>query len=193
MDEKACSIIQSVKDELMIINKEYSEKASDRFDFWEQHVKLVVKEALYLADEYNADKEIVELGSLLHDIALMSNVGTRVEHEINGKIIAEKILTKYKYPTDRKERVLGCVLHHRSSGNAVNIEELCVADADILAHYDNIPMCFATAYKYHSEITSNDELKKYFEYDYNDLSERTKRIFKARFNNIMDVLFGKLL
>ncbi len=73
------SIIQSTKNELMIINQEYSDNAPDHFNFWEQHIKHVVKEALYLADKYNADKEIVELGALLHDIALVSKIGSRYD------------------------------------------------------------------------------------------------------------------
>lgn len=44
------------------------------------------------------------------------------------------------------DRVIGCVINHRSSKNATNIEELCVADADILAHFDNMPMLFNSAF-----------------------------------------------
>ena len=38
------------------------------------------------------------------------------------------------------KKVVGCVLSHRTSKNCTNIEELCVADADILAHLDNMNM-----------------------------------------------------
>lgn len=68
----------------------------------------------------------------MHDITLVSEIGTRAEHHIYGKIIAEKLLSEYGYPDDRKERVLGCILHHKSSKHATNIEEICVADADII-------------------------------------------------------------
>jgi len=70
---------------------------------------------------------------------------------------------------------------------------LCVADADILAHYDNIPMCFEVAFKFNKiDTNSKDEWIKYFSKDYNDLSERTKETFKDRYLNIMEVLFGNL-
>ncbi len=177
----------------MLENRKYADKATDHFNYWEQHIKLVVKEALILADEYGADKEIVELGALLHDIASVSEVGTRAEHHTNGKIIADKILSEYGYPDDKKQRVLGCVLHHRSSKYTKNIEELCVADADIISHYDNIPMCFGVAFKYNTiDTDSVDEWIKYFEHDWNDLSERTKLTFKPRYDIIMNVLFGAL-
>jgi len=188
------TVIEFVKDRLMTANQEYADKSPDHYNFWDQHIKLVVKEALILAEEYGADKEIIELGALLHDIALVSNVGTRQEHHTNGKIIADKILTEYGYPSDRKERVLGCVLRHRNSKYVENIEELCVADADIISHYDNIPMCFGVAFKYNKITTESvDEWIKYFEHDYNDLSDRTKQTFKPRYDTIMDVLFGALV
>lgn len=182
-----------IKDKLMTANREYLESSVDHFDFWEQHIKLVVKEALILAEEYGADKEIVELGALLHDIASVSGVGTRQEHHTKGALIADRLLTEYGYPEDKKARVVGCVLHHRSSKYAESIEELCVADADIISHYDNIPMCFGVAFKYNKINTESvDEWIKYFEHDFNDLSERTKQTFKPRYENIMDVLFGAL-
>jgi len=182
-----------IKDKLVAANREYIESSAERFNFWEQHIRLVVKEALTLAEEYGADKEIVELGALLHDIALVSAVGTRQEHHTNGAVIADRLLTEYGYPADRKARVLGCVLHHRSSQYAENMDELCVADADIISHYDNIPMCFGSAFKYNKINTDSvDEWIEYFEHDYNDLSERTKQTFRPRYDNIMEVLFGAL-
>ncbi len=181
-------IIQKVKEYVMSASKEYADNAPDHYDFWQQHIQFVVKEALILAETYGADKEIVELGALLHDIALITKTGTRAEHHINGKIIAEQFLAQVNYPFDKKKRVLNCILHHRSSKNAENIEELCVADADIIAHFDNIPMCFNSAYK--SNITSIPDLINYFSGDYADLSDRGKEIFNPRYQNIMNVLFG---
>lgn len=186
------SIINQVKDEILKLNQSYLSNV-DKYNFWEQHIKYVVKEALLLADKYKADKEVVELGALLHDVALVSNVGTKADHHTNGVIIAEKILNNLNYPKDKIDRVLGCVRNHRRSQNATNIEELCVADADILAHYDNIPMCFEVAFKYNKINTGNkEEWIKYFEKDYNDLSEKTKATFKERYLKIIDVLFGSL-
>ena len=35
----------------MTANSEYIDNSADHFDFWNQHIKLVVKEALILSDE----------------------------------------------------------------------------------------------------------------------------------------------
>ena len=185
------SIIEQVKNEVLIRNKEYIEKV-DSYDFWNNHIKFVVNEALKLASVYSADKEIVELGALLHDIALVSNVGTKADHHTNGAKIAEEILTNLKYPQDKRERVVNCVLHHRSSKNAENIEELCVCDADILAHFDNIPMIFFKSFTM-GKMTLNDMgvFIQGFQKDFDDLSDRTKETFKDKYENIMQVLFGE--
>ena len=184
-------ITQQIKQELMKLNQEYINQAEDCYDFWNMHIKYVVCEAINLAKTYGADLEIVELGALLHDIALVANAGTKADHHTNGAIIAKDLLTKYNYPQDKLERVLGCIINHRSSKNATNIEELCVADADIIAHFFNLPNAFVLGVKKHNYSTPQ-QFMAWLECDYNDLSDQTKISFFERYSNIMKVLFGDL-
>ena len=79
--------------------------SEDHYNFWEEHIKYVYKEATKLAKDYGADEEIVSLGALLHDIALIERFGTRAEHHINGANLAKDILTKFNYPEDKMNRV----------------------------------------------------------------------------------------
>ena len=186
-------IINQIEKEVRTYIDEYKINSEDHYDFWNEHIKYVYKEAIELAKKYNADKEIVKLGALLHDISLIKKVGTRAEHHINGKILAEEILIKYLYPKDKMERVLGCVYNHRSSKNATNIEELCVADADILAHFDNIPMLFNSAY-IRNNVSLNDVrkwMKDCFEKDYNDLSDKTKKEFDEKYRLICSIVLSE--
>ena len=81
------------------------------------------------------------------------------------------------------------MLHHRTSKNATNTEELCVADADIIAHFDNLPNAFRLAVK---RGLSNKELKEWLKKDYNDLSNKTKETFQERYKNIINILFLEL-
>lgn len=165
--------------------------ADDHYDFWKEHIKYVYEEATKLAKEYGADEEIVSLGALLHDIALIERVGTRADHNETGAKIAKEVLTKFEYPEERMNRVVGCVLHHRSSKNAENIEETCVADADVLAHFDNIPLLFAIQLEHLGLAQVGEEFKKYAEKDFNDLSEATKKNFEERYKTIIDVVVPK--
>ncbi len=186
------NIVNQIEKEVKKYIEEYKDNSEDHYDFWNEHIRYVYKEAVDLAKKYNADIEIVQLGALLHDIALIRQIGDRKDHHINGKIIAEKILSEYSYPEDKKNKVLSCVYNHRSSKNGTTLEELCVADADVLAHFDNIPMLFNSAYN-RCNINLN-EVRKWmrdtFEKDYNDLSERTKENFRARYNQILEIVLG---
>ena len=89
-------------------------------------------------------------------------------------------------------RVLSCIYKHRSK-NWTNLEELCVADADILAHFDNIPMLFNLAYnRYNINLNEVREwMRNTFQKDYNDLSEKTKESFKERYTQIYEVVLGE--
>lgn len=186
------NIINLIEKEVKEKIEEHKQQSDDNYDFWNEHIKYVYIESQKLAEQYGADIEIVKLGALLHDIALICKVGDRKDHHINGKIIAEEMLRKYNYPEEKMNRVLGCIYNHRSSKNATNIEELCVADADIIAHFDNIPMLFNSAYN-RNNINLNEVrewMKACFEKDFNDLSDRTKSEFKDRYNLICEIVLG---
>ncbi len=186
-------IVESIKAELLKRCEAYKEKHG--YDFWNDHIKYVVKNSIELAEKYGADVEIVELGALLHDIAMPSEFGPREEHNVYGVQIADELLTKLNYPEDRKERVKECVLRHRGSKSLPRntIEEECVADADVMAHFDCIPSMFHLAFGKNDLDLSLEEgaefVKKKLERDYNKLSDRTKIELKDRYENIMKVLF----
>ncbi len=186
------NIVNEIEKEVKNCIEQYKNNSGDHYDFWNEHIKYVYEESVNLAKEYNADEEIVKLGALLHDIALIRQIGDRKDHHINVKIIAEKILSNYSYPIEKMDRVLRCIYNHRSSKNGTTLEELCVADADILAHFDNIPMLFNSAYN-RCNVNLNevrDWMRETFENDYNDLSERTRENFKDRYNQICKIVIG---
>ena len=186
-------IVNNIKAELLKRCEAYKEKHG--YDFWNDHIKYVVKNSIELAKKYGADVEIVELGALLHDIAMPSEFGPREEHNVYGVQIADELLTQLNYPEDRKERVKECVLRHRGSKSLPRntIEEECVADADVMAHFDCIPSMFHLAFGKNDLDLSLEEgaefVKKKLERDYNKLSDRTKLELKDRYENIMTVLF----
>jgi HD superfamily phosphodiesterase len=187
------NIVEQVKDYVLKQTELYKNTSSDNYDFWNEHIKYVYKESLDLAKAYNADIEIVSLGALLHDMALVNKVGDRKDHHINGEKIAKEVLESFNYDNEKTSRVLKCVYNHRSSKNSESIEETCVADADILAHFDNLPMLFNSAFV-RNNVSLNevrDWMREAFEKDYNDLSEKTKENFKARYQQISEIVLGK--
>lgn len=187
------NIIELVENYVKEKIENYKSTSEDNYDYWNQHIKYVYEESIKLAKVYNADLKIVSLGALLHDIALINRVGDRKDHNINGEIIAREVLSSFNYDEEKMQRVLKCVYNHRSSKNAETIEELCVSDADILAHFDNIAMLFNSALiRNNVSLNDIDEwMKSAFEKDYNDLSEKTKKVFKDRYNVICEIIIKK--
>lgn len=177
----------------ILLEKCEQHKAHVGYDYWNDHIKRVVAHAANLAEQYGADTEIVALGALLHDISMPSEYGERSEHHIYSAEMAETLLTELQYPRDRIERVRKCVLHHSGRNRQLRdtIEEICVADADALAHFDRIPSLFSLAYNFHNMTLDEgrEYVKKRLSDDYNELSDRTKEQYRQRYEMIMETVF----
>lgn len=185
------NITELIKKELLEITSKSTDK--DGYDFFEDHIKYVVNNALYLAKKYKADYEIVELSALLHDISMPANVGPRDKHHIYSAKMAEELLVKYNYPQDKIEKVKQCILKHRGNKNLPRntIEEKIVADADVISHFDSLPSLFSHAFK-ELDLDLHEGtkyVKNKLERDYNKLSPKTKALMNDRYNNIIEVLF----
>jgi len=113
---------------------------------WDYHMVSVVKYANQLAEKLGADKEIVEVSAWLHDITRLK--GDPENHHISGPIEAEKILKQLNYPQDKIEKVKHCIHAHRGSQSIKRetIEAECVASADAMAHFDNVPALIYVAF-----------------------------------------------
>lgn len=122
-----------------------------------------------------------------------SEYGERDQHHIFGAEIAEQLLTELEYPKEKIEQVKKCILNHRGSKDRARntIEEQCVADADVIAHFDCIPSLFSLVYKKMDLSISDGKeyVRKKIERDYNKLSERTRIMLEDRYRKIMEVLF----
>ena len=112
------------------------------------HIKIVVKNALKLADIYHADKEVVEIASWLHDIARAKELkpGKDNNHHIVGAKKAEEILKDLGYKEDKIKKIVSCILTHRGSKENYipkTIEEKIVYNADAMAHFDTFLNLFS--------------------------------------------------
>jgi uncharacterized protein len=177
----------------ILLTKCVQHKEHTGYDYWNDHIKRVVDHAVILANKYEADLEIVELGALLHDISMPSEYGARNEHNIFSAEMTETILSELNYPKEKIEAVKKCVFNH-SGGNRNQrgtIEEWCVSDADALAHFDRIPSLFSLAYNLHkmSLDEGREYVKKRLQGDFDDLSERSKLLYVGKYDTIMETVF----
>lgn len=182
------NIVEKVKNKMIQISEDKFKETG--LDNWNIHIKLVYESAHNLALERNADVEIVDLSAILHDVARVMEYGPIEEHNIYGAEVAEKILNEYNYPKDRIELVKKCILNHNFNPKE-SVEEQIVADADVLAHFDDLSTFYYIAYV--MKKLNIDDAKRFvrdkLEFDYKKLSNYGKEKYKDRYDNIIKVLF----
>lgn len=105
------------------------------------HIKAVAKNAELLAEPLGADKEAVIIAAWLHDIASITDYSLYKEHHIHGARMAEEILKSFGYPEGKTKLVCDCIKNHRGCivNEKITAEEICVADADAISHFDSVP------------------------------------------------------
>lgn len=121
------------------------------YSAWSHHIESVVKFALILADKLEADKEILEIAALLHDIGSVTNKDWYEEHHIHGARIAQEILEKYSYPEEKIKSVKECIIAHRGSRDIkrLSLEAQILASADAMSHFENVDSLMHLAYAVH--------------------------------------------
>lgn len=156
------------------------------------HIEGVVRNGELLAEKYNADKEIVMIAAWLHDIASVTDYALYEDHHIHGAEMANEILSQLSYDESKIHIVQNCIRNHRGSVyvNKSNAEEVCVADADAISHFDRVPSLLHFAYV--EQQMSIDEgiqfVKGKLERSYRKLSQESKEFYKDKYRQVMNVL-----
>ncbi|MCX6748340.1 MAG: HD domain-containing protein [Candidatus Pacearchaeota archaeon] len=150
---------------------------------FKEHFIPVVKYSLKMAEQENADKEILEIAAWLHDIGSIR--GDPNNHHVSGAKIAEEFLSQQKYPIEKIAKVKELILSHRSSLNikSDSKEVQILKDADTMAHFDNIKGITERVFNGDKEYTL-DKLER----SYNKLSDKAKLVIKERLEKVREEL-----
>ena len=147
---------------------------------WDHHIELVYKIATENCHEYGANHDIVALAALLHDVASITDNSYAEEHHIIGAQIAEELLTPYEIDKEDMELIKKCILNHRGSKLAKKTtpEEICIADADAMAHFYSVPSLLRMVYveKNMSIDDGAEFVYNKLQRSYNKLSDKGKKI-----------------
>lgn len=160
------------------------------YDAWNHHVLRVVNIARELAKKLRANKEIVELSAYLHDIGGIK--GDPENHHISGAKEAEIILRQFNYPENKIKKIKHCIYAHRGSKSIKKktIEAECIATADAMAHFEDIPSLFSLVFKKHR--MSIDEgviwLRSKVERDWKKMIPEAKEMMKKKYKAIKTLL-----
>lgn len=163
-----------------------------RIGAWDYHIKIVYELAKKNAAEYSANEEIVALAALLHDIASVTNVEFSEEHHIVGAEIAEQLLIKNDYPTDKIDLIKKCILNHRGSiiREKTTPEEMCIADCDAVAYFYCIPSLFSMVYK-EKQMPIDTGVKfimDKLDRSYNKMTKKGKQLVRKKYNAAKEIL-----
>lgn len=143
------------------------EKPEDFFrSFWNVHVKPVIELSKQMADKYGANKEVVWLGAVLHDIARLTDESP---HDEVGSRKAYGFVLKNGYDEEIATKVKNIVLKHRCKKYPPEtLEEKIVASADAMAHF--LPPFYIWFSKYCNKtfIEIMEEIRMKIDRDYNE-------------------------
>ena len=102
---------------------------------WE-HVQRVYTTALYLAEQEGANRFIVGVAALMHDLGrtVDDDEETPTHHADQSIIVARELLTNYNVPTDVQQAILHAIAAHSFSRGIqpLTVEARVVRDADRL-------------------------------------------------------------
>lgn len=178
-----------------IVRTHVLEKYSQKKDYqgmitYNIHVQYVVKYAKELAQRLNGDEEIVEIAALLHDIGRID--GTDENHHEVGAEYAEKFLRSNDYDNDKIKIVKNCILAHRGSVKIARdtVEAECIASADAMAHFGDIPAMFYWVYVFlDKEIEEGRTmiLEKY-KRSFDKMIPEAQEIVREKYDSVMKIL-----
>ena len=176
----------NIVEEIRTFVENECKKPTSKFGYepFPEHLVPMVKYAENLADEFNADKELIQIAAWLHDIG--SIIYGRENHHITGSKVAEEKLKELNYPSEKIELIKKCILNHRGSVNnkRESIEEQIIAEADVLSNFDNIAGIFKVAYVYENKTQSEgkksvlDKLERKFKQLH---FEKSKELVRPKF------------
>ncbi len=100
-------------------------------------------------------------------------------------------MKEYDYDNKKIYLVQECIRNHRGSVNLEknSLEELCVADADAISHFDSVPSLLYLAYVQNGMgIEDGKEfVKDKLARSFQKLSTESKKHYQNKFENVMEV------
>ncbi|MEM5830289.1 MAG: HD domain-containing protein [Candidatus Aenigmatarchaeota archaeon] len=157
---------------------------------YKNHVLLVYKVAIKLANKLKANKDVIKVAALFHDIAVMKF--GKENHEIKSAEIAEDVLLKFNLDRSFIEEVKKCIIEHRHSKDIIpsSLESKIIRDADAISVIMN-PLWFLIVFLERTNYNFREAfqmLKNRTDELYNSLIlDESKKLAKRYYKNFLKI------
>lgn len=169
--------------------EEKTKGTKEEYNLFREHVRYVHQYVLLISEGSGADREVLELSTLLHDISMTDGSLDRSKHNEYSASIAERLLRLHSYPEEKIQLLKKCILNHSSKRACFRTtkEEQILVNADGLSHFDAIRSLYALA---HNVMELNDAdallfIQDKLTRDYLEISEGLKELVRDKYELVM--------
>ncbi|MDR0449212.1 MAG: HD domain-containing protein [Rickettsiales bacterium] len=160
---------------------------------WKYHLKPVIDNAVRFALARGGDVHVVEIAALFHDYAgLVDFEKYEAIHHIASGDLAEPLLRDAGYSQEFIDKVKKCIFAHRGRvlKEKKSVEEECVADADAVAHIENVFQIIMWMGQSGRSIEDGNEfVKGKITRDFVKLSDAGKDYIRDKYEAILKILY----
>jgi len=187
---------ESTSDPLLVLVRKACSLPGNRFgpEILEEHLLIVERFALQLAEVFGADREVVKAAALLHDIAAIYDFTCLPRHaEAGGEMIASLLSSigpagRLGFDDARIDQVAICVREHSSPKKPAEttLESVCTSHADAMSQIVR-PLywfCYARTLK---ELTHGEALEWYralIRRNWNSLLDEAKSLVESEYRAV---------
>ncbi len=150
---------------------------------WITHIQLVRIFALWLAEKERADRLVVEIAALLHDIGKYQG---RKDHHIHGHKLAKTFLSNQNTSQEQQHLILKCILKHRTRFYSEDNE----LEVKIIQWADVLGTLFNENWQEHCRQTlPQDQIQQFYDQASNLISlESAKTLAQQRAQTLSAIL-----
>jgi len=157
--------------------------------FFKYHISVVHRFGMELAEKYGADKTVVGLATLLHDIGVQIDAE---RHDEAGAEESKKVLERFGYPEDVRERVAECIRTHMYRHEPKTLEAKVVCTADALSKFKTPFLFVKFAVRKATPEETIEWLKQKIELEYKKIFfEDERKEVKEIYESLRKMLRGK--
>ncbi len=168
--------------------------SEDNINLYKNHISLVVKYAIDLANIENEDEEAIEIAALLHDLGRIRYGGKK--HNLTSEKAAREILKQHHYDARKTEQICNSIISHDGEKEfpATDVFGEIIRSADGLSHLDVVPLLLTLKIKDGNlgDAIKNLIEKLKFEWNNKITLRSARRIGKAKYESAILVLKSNL-